>query len=55
MGKQQQQQYYNYTTLSYRVILIIYKIYTLNVVAEPLTSLAPFLLLRAHCCRDFCL
>lgn len=45
----------NYTTWSYRVILIIYKIYTLNVVAEPLTSLAPFLLLRAHCCRDFCL
>lgn len=41
--------------LSYRVFLIIYKIYILNVVAEPLTSSAPFLLLRAHCCRGFCL
>lgn len=44
-----------YHEIAYRVILIIYKIYTLNVVAELLTSLAPFLLLRAHCCKDFCL
>lgn len=40
---------------TYHVILIVYKTYTLSVVGEPLTSLAPFLLLHVHCCTDFCL
>lgn len=37
------------------MILIVYKTYTLSVVGEPLTSLAPFLLLHVHCCTNSCL
>jgi hypothetical protein len=40
---------------TYHVILKVCKIYTLSVIVVLLISLAPFLLLRAHCCIDFCL